>query len=124
MSGGGWRGETIPDEGSGPGEGGPAGEGDKMPDGEAGLEAELASMGQANGTTVKRRSTYHGGQIGRKATLNYANTEFTTNYIRTGKYTIWTFLPKSLFEQFRSVPPRPREALRRSPPRTAPRRGD
>lgn len=95
-----------------------------MPDGEAGLEAELASMGQANGTTTKRRSTYHGGQIGRKATLNYANTEFTTNYIRTGKYTIWTFLPKSLFEQFRSVPPRPREALRRPPPRTAPRRGD
>ena len=64
-------------------------------------------MGQANGTTTKRRSTYHGGQIGRKATLNYANTEFTTNYIRTGKYTIWTFLPKSLFEQFRSVPPPP-----------------
>ena len=124
MSGGGWRGETIPDEGSGPGEGGPAGEGDKMPDGEAGLEAELASMGQANGTTVKRRSTYHGGQIGRKATMNFANKEFATNYIRTGKYTLWTFLPKSLFEQFRSVP-RPRAGLPApGAPHPAPRRGD
>ena len=58
----------------------------------------------------KRRSTFQGEIFGRECNANIPeyNTMFSKNYVRTAKYTYLTFLPKSLYEQFRcATPPRP-----------------
>merc|ERR1712091_353894 len=73
-----------------------------------------ASEGTVPGPQVdarlgKRRSTFQGETFGRECNANIPeyNTMFSKNYVRTAKYTYLTFLPKSLYEQFRCATPPP-----------------
>ncbi|KAJ3218785.1 hypothetical protein HDU67_004033 [Dinochytrium kinnereticum] len=69
-----------------------------LPQGSATLNAETQSP------TVKRPPSKSPEKMKQVMASTHASVcGFPSNKVRTSKYTIWTFIPKNLFEQFRSV---------------------